>query len=587
VNEKKASLDAYRHASSLTENLQSLRDSIQTRRRDDYALLNDMLVDEFRELDIKYEQAVWDDKNKEVGKPKKRAVQLQDIQALTPFHWGYEFDEVMNERGGFDIIITNPPWDIFKPNAKEFFTDHSDLVTKKKMTIKEFEDEYEKLIQQKDIREAWFDYINRFPHVNSYVRNAPQFTNQISMVDGKRAGSDINFYRLFVEQCFNLLKKGGLSGMVIPSGIYSDLGTKQLRELLFEQSNLTGLYCFENRKEIFEGVHRSFKFVVITFEKGGKTTSFPARFMRHDVEELATFPNNDSLKVSVSLIRRLSPDSLSVMEFKSDLDVTITEKMLKYPLLGEEVESAWSLELHREFHMTDDAYLFKTQPSKDSQPLYEGKMMFQFTHILAEPRFWVKTKEGRKALLGKRGDEGQKLGYQKYRIAYRAIASNTNERTLVSTVLPPCFTGNSLNVSESLEGSGLFFCTSILNSFVIDWFLRNKVAANINQFYIYQLPIPRLTAKDLAFTPIVERAAKLICTTPEFDELAKEVGLGSHKNGATDPKVRVQLRAELDGMIAHLYGLTEEEYAHILSTFPLVAEEVKSAAMVEFKKSAK
>jgi hypothetical protein len=37
-------------------------------------------------------------------------------------------------------------------------------------------------------------------------------------------------------------------------------------------------------------------------------------------------------------------------------------------------------------------------------------------------------------------------------------------------------------------------------------------------------------------------------------------------------------------MIAHLYDLTESEFAHILSTFPLVAEEVKSAAMAEFRK---
>jgi hypothetical protein len=330
-----------------------------------------------------------------------------------------------------------------------------------------------------------------------------------------------------------------------------------------------------------------FKFVVLTFEKNGKTKEFPAKFMRQDVEELAFFPNHDSLQISVPMIRRLSPDSLSVMEFKSDLDVVITNKMLAYPFLGEEIESEWTLELHREFHMTDDAFLFKTQASKDSQPLYEGKMMFQFTNDLAEPRFWIKTKDGRKALLGKREDEGQKLGYQKYRFAYRAIASNTNERTLVCTVLPPCFTGNSLNVSESLEGADLFFCTSLLNSFVVDWFLRNKVAANINQFYIYQLPVPRLSAKDKAFAPIVERAAKLICTTPEFDDLAKEVGLGSHKKGATDPKERAQLRAELDGMIAHLYGLTESEFAHILSTFPLVGEDVKAGAMEEFKKMGK
>jgi hypothetical protein len=123
----------------------------------------------------------------------------------------------------------------------------------------------------------------------------------------------------------------------------------------------------------------------------------------------------------------------------------------------------------------------------------------------------------------------------------------------------------------------------MLNSYVIDWLIRLKVTTNVSMFYLYQLPIPRLTSKDLAFTHIVERAAKLICTTPEFDELAKEVGLGSHKNGAIDPKERAQLRADLDGMIAHLYGLTEEEFAHILSTFPLVAEEVKSAAIEVFR----
>jgi hypothetical protein len=129
----------------------------------------------------------------------------------------------------------------------------------------------------------------------------------------------------------------------------------------------------------------------------------------------------------------------------------------------------------------------------------------------------------------------------------------------------------------------IFLC-ALLNSFVLDYVLRARMTTNLNLFYLYQLPIPRLSAKDQAFAPIVERAAKLICTTPEFDELAKEVGLGNHQTGVTDPNERACLRAELDSMIAHLYDLTEEEFSHILSTFPLVAEDVKSAAMKEFRK---
>jgi hypothetical protein len=47
--------------------------------------------------------------------------------------------------------------------------------------------------------------------------------------------------------------------------------------------------------------------------------------------------------------------------------------------------------------------------------------------------------------------------------------------------------------------------------------------------------------------------------------------------------VIARLRAELDGLIAHLYGLTEVEFAHILGTFPLVAEPVKIAALNAYR----
>lgn len=90
----------------------------------------------------------------------------------------------------------------------------------------------------------------------------------------------------------------------------------------------------------------------------------------------------------------------------------------------------------------------------------------------------------------------------------------------------------------------LLAITALLNSFVVDALIRQKVTAHCNMFYVYQLPVPRLTEKDSAFAPIVTCTAKLICTTPEFDDLAKAVGLGSHKNGVTDPEERAQLRAE-------------------------------------------
>ncbi|MBC5796964.1 Eco57I restriction-modification methylase domain-containing protein [Sphaerospermopsis sp. LEGE 00249] len=571
------------------DRLEFLRENINRVNRESLVKLNQLLLDEFSNLKIKYEEVQLK------GKPVKRLLNIADMEGLKPFHWGYHFDQII-AKGGFDIILGNPPWEIFKPQAKEFFAEYSDIVSKNKMDIKTFEKQQKQLLENPEIATAWLEYQSQYPHVSLYYRSAEQYVNQISVVNGKKQGTDINLYKLFVEQCVNLLSQNGECGLVIPSGIYTDLGTKQLREMLFSQTNITGLFCFENRKAIFEGVDSRFKFIVLTFENGKQTLSFPAKFMRHDVGELNSFPGDDCINMSVDLIKRLSPDSISIMEFKTDLDIFIAEKMSRFPLLGEEIQDKWNLKLTREFDMTNDSHLFKTEPGKGRLPLYEGKMIHQFNHKFAEPRYWVDEEEARKAVLGKNGiDKGQILDYQCYRLGFRDIARNTDIRTIIATIDTCSFHGNKLPNIKIFDDFGnkiidyksqLLVC-SFFNSFVLDWLLRTKVSSTLNFFYIYQLPVPRLTEKDEYFNEIVERAAKLICTTAEYDELAKEVGLGSHKNGITEERERGKIRAELDGIIAHLYGLTESEFSHILSTFPIVAEEVKNAALNAYREMVK
>jgi len=124
---------------------------------------------------------------------------------------------------------------------------------------------------------------------------------------------------------------------------------------------------------------------------------------------------------------------------------------------------------------------------------------------------------------------------------------------------------------------------SLFNSFLFDHWMRQRITSHLSFFYVYSATMPRLTTGDPYFAPLVEHAARLICTTPEFDDLAKEVGIDSHKNGATDPVERARLRAEIDGMVAHLYGLTEADFTHILGTFPIVQDEVKAAALAAFR----
>ena len=474
---------------------------------------------------------------------------------------------------------------MFQTDEKEFFQQFEPTIQKKKLRIEDWKKQRVELMNVPTIRDAWLEYAGGYPFASAFFKSAPQYENQISLINGRNAGSKINLYSYFTEQCFNLLRDGGQCGIVIPSGIYTDLGAKQLREMLFSKTRVTGLFGFENRNIIFEGVHRSFKFVVLTYGKGGSTTSFPAAFMRHEVSELVSFPRRGSLSISVNLIRRFSPDSLSVMEFKEEIDVEIAEKMLRFPLLGESVPGSWSVRLTTEFNMTTSSHLFRTSPGPTRLPLYEGKMIHQFDHQWAKPRYWIEESEARRALFGRSDDDGSPLDYQSYRLAYRSVARNTDNRTMIMTVLHPgVFAGNSIITGLHDGGAGeVLTVAGMLNSFVVDYVFRKKVTANCNMFYVYQLPIPRLTEKDAVFGPIVDRAARLICTTPEFDDLAAEVGLGGSANGATDPAERARLRAELDGLVAHLYGVSEAEFSHILSTFPAVDAEIKAAAMDAYR----
>lgn len=596
--EKNRLLATYRHTADLVRgapiDLRALRDDIQAHREAANATLNDILRDEFARLGIRYEQATWDAKAGQAGKPTRRALAAADITGLHPFHWGYEFDQVF-ARGGFDAVITNPPWEIFKPNGKEFFAEYSDLVTKNKMRIEDFEKEQDKLLQDPEIRAAWLEYLSRFPHVSAFFRATPQYANQISLVNGKKAGTDINLYKLFIEQCFNLLRSGGRCGIIVQGSIYSDLGAKQLREMLFSHAQLDTLFGVSNERFIFEGVDHRMKLCILVFEKGGATEAFTAAF-RIDPREavkpskLDDFLNNktEHMRIPVELVRRLSPDSLSVMEFKTPLDVQIAEKLLQFPLLGDTASGAWVVQFTREVNNTSDMKYINSHQEPKYVHLYEGKMIHQYNHNFEAPRYFIDierfNRENSPQLNGKYPSDF-------YRLCFRRQARSSDTYTFIGTIAPKVvlFFDNLAYVMPFQDGRELLkpihnlYLLPCLNSFPLQFLLRQQVNANLSFYLLYQLPVPRLTAQDPAFGPIVERAAKLICTTPEFDALAREAGLPGHQAGVTDPAERAQLRAELDGMIAHLYGLTEAEFQHILGTFPLVDPAVKAAALAAYR----
>lgn len=540
------------------------------------------------------------------------------------FHWPLEFPEVFGPEGtgGFSATIGNPPWDIVKPNSQEFFSKY-DSRFRGYSKQKANRISKELMIKIPEVAEKWDQYRNSFSEQGAYFKESTNYNYQ--------GRGDLNTFKLFLEQFFTIVKYGGRMGIVVPSGIYTDIGCQPLREMFFAKSQIEFLYCFENRLAIFN-IHRSFKFVLFGTQKGGETGMFKCVFMEHNPERLPVI-DASALRMSVKQVKKFSPDTLSIMEFGSQRDIDITTQIYgDWPLLGEDLHGTWNVKFGSELHMTSDSHLFKTKPT--DHPLYEGKMIWFFDADFERPRYWLNRGEVEKAL-GNSAWEGKY-----FRVGFRNVASATNERTLVCGIVPPAFHGNNFptfkpygHLWHGPNELETVWLASALSSFCIDFLIRQKVTMNLNFFFIESLPLPRNT-NIFTVRAIVARAARLFCYDNKFADLWEKVfsldwqspefwypscapidtygpaheqeirrrlqkeaknltpewgphcGVHERLPDRRDTGNRAQLRAEIDAYVAHLYGLSLDDFAYILDTFPVLKRK-EEQAFGEFKSKRK
>ena len=551
VQERNELVASYRETPSYGEDLRLLRGKILHKRAEATTHLNEILLDQFYQFQHRYGRGISTMTRNHPGEQTPSATTIEDIKRLKPFHWCYDFDQVMNGRGGFDVVMTNPPWEILRPGSSA---------------------------------SSYYQSL--------FYEFAPQYVHQhLPKKQRSPQTMSIHLYKLFVEQCYNLLCDGGYASMLVPTNICTDQDTAGLRKLLFTQTRLHGLFCFENRRYVFRGLGSRFEFALLTYEKGRSTDAFPATFSRQSLEDLAHFPDQNAIYLSMNFLQRFSPGIYSLGRFKNQEDVSIIEKMLRFPPLEEAQHDTWNVKLATGLSISAISHLelFGSQP--DSIPLYEGKMIHQFTHVYAPPRRWVKKTDNVESAnisrISRSLEQWQKSGYHGYHLAFRDISTGSNQRTLIATVLPPnVLVNNTINfASNVLVGDILLFLTAIFNSFMADFFIRQIVSIHVAISNVYHLSVPRLTKQDEYFSSLVTRTARLICTTEDFKELWESVMRSpwSQEIAATNSVEREQLRAELDGLAAHLYNLSEDEFTYILSTFPLVAAPTKIAAQNAYR----
>jgi hypothetical protein len=273
-------------------------------------------------------------------------------------------------------------------------------------------------------------------------------------------------------------------------------------------------------------------------------------------------------------------DSLSKNEFAQTLHCAQSMLEERYPPLAETLRTA-----DIEGAAARKAFAAWCEDDRE-QPLSQQEL----DEVEAWMRVWNSVRgEGDAAYaLLKTVDDWMQRRSPKWLMGWRDITNATNERTVISAVVPLAGVGNQMPLAlfpriKDRRTIGAFYGN--LCSLVFDVVARHKTGGTHMNFFIFkQLPIlppDRYTEDDLAY--IVPRVLELTYTAHDLAAWAKDLG----HNGPPfpfNPDRRAQLRAELDAYYARLYGLTRDELRYILDPADVMGDDYPSETFRVLKK---
>jgi len=124
-----------------------------------------------------------------------------------------------------------------------------------------------------------------------------------------------------------------------------------------------------------------------------------------------------------------------------------------------------------------------------------------------------------------------------------------------------------------LPGSQSFACLyANLSSFILDYVARQKIAgSNLTYNYVKQWPVlaPRVYDDPEIRSFLESRVLELTYTAWDMEPFARDLGDGGPPF-RWDEERRFLMRAELDALFFHLYGIDRDELDYIMGTFPIV-----------------
>lgn len=525
----------------------------------------------------------WQEKKASVvgGKDHQHALEvLKDMHAL---HFPVAFPEVfLRDRAGFDVILGNPPWEKARVEEHGFWARFvpglRGLNQRERGTqIQELRDSRPDLVRELDVE----------------VKTTRAVRNALSRGPFPGMGTgDPDLYKAFCWRFWFLTgKDGGRVGVVLPRSALSAKGSEEFRWRILKKRGEIDVTVLKNiRGWLFEDVSEQYGVAFVCIQRGGRSSSrVELRGVYRNLGELESMHKTGSACFSGDECLSWNDSaSLPTFTFPPDKSVDVFRQLRKAPRLDMDDGEVgqWSARPYREFetYMRDKMTFTKEQPD-GHWPILPGK---SFNHWLVsrwKEYAWIDPE----VAIGhyeKKRERGRNLAssvFSKFettiltdpeslpclhpRIAFRDVARATDARTVIAALVPSrtiCVETAPVFMFPRGDHADVAYLLGVLCSIPLDWYARRFVENHVKLGVIKCFPIPRPARENPLRLRNIEISARLTSVDERFADWAKEVGV---ECGPLEDDEKQDMIHELDAVVAHLYGLTEDHLSHIFETF--------------------
>lgn len=165
-------------------------------------------------------------------------------------HWELEFADVFAERGGFDLMIGNPPWIKIEWNEQGVLADANPMFAVKKLTATQTTHERQTALENAHTHSMYFaEY--------EMLSGEQNFLNAVQNYPALK-GQQTNLFKCFLPLSWEKTNESGIAAFVHPEGVYDDPKGGALREMLYPR--LRYHFQFANERKLFPEVDHHTQF---------------------------------------------------------------------------------------------------------------------------------------------------------------------------------------------------------------------------------------------------------------------------------------------------------------------------------------